>query len=255
MSRFDLSGKIALVTGGAEGIGFGCAVELAKAGADIILNDRPGSDALLPASEEIRSLGRECYAVEANVFERSGCEFLLKSALEHVPQVDILVSNPAFSQRQPFLEYEPDIFEKTIRGTLMSGFHMSQLVARHFVERAIPGKIVLISSVQSIMPYANSVAYNAAKAGLDHMAETIAVELAEYRINVNTIQPGWIETPGEHRVFGAEVIKNEGAKLPWGRLGTPEDIGLAATWLASEAADYVTGTTLKVDGGFVFKDC
>lgn len=255
MNPFDLTGKVALVTGGGEGIGNGCALELAKAGADIVLNDRPGSTTLAAAADEIRTLGRQCWALEANVFERSGCEELIASAVEQAGKIDILVSNPAYSVRQPFLEYDPENFEKTIQGTLTSGFHMSQLVARHLVERKSPGKIILISSVQGRMPYKLSVAYNAAKAGLDHMARTIAVELFPHRINVNTIQPGWIETPGEHRAFGSDVMKEAGEKLPWQRLGQPADIGMAAVWLASPASDYVTGDNIKVDGGFVFKDC
>ncbi|QDU82896.1 2-dehydro-3-deoxy-D-gluconate 5-dehydrogenase [Polystyrenella longa] len=255
MNPFDLTGKIALVTGAGEGIGNGCALELAKAGADLVLNDRPGSTTLAAAAEEVRKLGRNCWPIEANVFERVGCEELISSAIEQAGQIDILVSNPAYSKRQPFLEYDPENFDKTIQGTLTSGFHMCQLFARHLVERKSPGKIILISSVQGRMPYKLSVAYNAAKAGLDHMARTIAVELFEHKINVNTIQPGWIETPGEHRVFGSDAIKEAAETLPWKRLGQPSDIGMAAVWLASAASDYVTGDNIKVDGGFVFKEC
>ena len=123
------------------------------------------------------------------------------------------------------------------------------------LQRGGGGKIVFTSSVQALMPYARSVAYNAAKAGLNHMAETIAVELAPHRINVNVIEPGWIDTPGERKAFGEERIQQEGPKLPWGRLGTPADIGKAAVFLASDDADYVTGAILRVDGGFWFKDC
>jgi glucose 1-dehydrogenase len=99
------------------------------------------------------------------------------------------------------------------------------------------------------MPYARSVAYNAAKAGLNNMAFTIAAELYRHRINVNVIEPGWIDTPGEHETFGGEALARAGAALPWGRMGTPEDIGKAAAFLASDDADYITGTALTVDGG------
>jgi glucose 1-dehydrogenase len=132
---------------------------------------------------------------------------------------------------------------------------MSQLVARHMVERGHGGKIIFISSVHAPMPYAGSVAYNAAKAGLNHMARTIAIELAPHRINVNAIEPGWIDTPGERLVFGDEMMAREGAKLPWRRLGTPADIGKAAAFLASDDADYISSATLRVDGCFLFKDC
>ena len=131
---------------------------------------------------------------------------------------------------------------------------MSQHVARHMVERGGGGKIVFISSVHARKPYARSVAYNAAKAGLNHMAFTIAAELAPHRINVNVIEPGWIDTPGEHETFGDEAIAEAGPKLPWGRLGRPEDIGKAAVFLASDDADYITGTALLVDGGFLLRE-
>lgn len=255
MGYIDLSGKIALITGAGRGIGQGCALELAAAGADLVINDRPGNADLAITTRAVLGLGRSCVAIESDVFSRAGCERLVAETLGRVGQLDILVSNPAFGVRRPFLEYDPDEFERVIRSTLTSGFHLSQLVCRHFVERGCGGKIVFISSVQAEMPMALSGAYNAAKAGLNQMAQTAAVELAQHRINVNVIEPGWIDTPGEHVAFGAEMIRREGPKLPWGRLGTPADIGRAAAFLVSDAADYVTGAVLPVDGGFRFKDC
>jgi glucose 1-dehydrogenase len=251
----DLTGKTALITGAGQGIGKGCALELARAGADIVINDRPGSPDLEPTAAEIRELGRVCHTVESDAFSRDGCEQILKAALEAAGQVDILVSNPAYSQRCAFLEYPAETFDKTIAGTLTAGFHMSQLVARHMVERGQGGKIVFISSVQAEMPIGLCVAYGAAKAGLNHMMRTIAVELSPHRINVNAIEPGWIDTPGEHVTFSEEAFEAEGRKLPWGRIGLPSDIGKAATFLSSAEADYITGSVLPVDGLFRFKDC
>lgn len=251
----DLSGKIALVTGAGRGIGKGCALELARAGADVVINDRPGSPDLETTADEIRSLGRTCHALPADVFSREGCEEVVNDTLAAVGRIDVLISNPAFSRRSPFLEYDPDLFEQTLKGTLTAGFHMSQLVARHMVERGGGGKIVFISSVQAEMPIGLCVAYGAAKAGLNHLMRTIAVELSPHRINVNAIEPGWIDTPGEHVTFSEETIAAEGQRLPWGRLGLPKDIGKAAVFLSSDDADYVTGTVLPVDGCFRFKDC
>lgn len=250
----DLSGKIALVTGGALGIGHGCALELARAGADLVINDRPGSPDLQNAAEEIRALGRQCTTIEADIFTRPGCESLLRRALESIDRIDILVSNPAFGKRAAFLEFDPDDFDRVVDATLKAGFHMSQLTARHMVERGGGGKIIFISSVHAQMPYARNVAYNAAKLGLNNMARTIATELSRHRINVNAIEPGWIDTPNERKVFSADVIAKESAKLPWGRMGLPAEIGYAATFLASDAADYITGAVLTVDGGLRFKD-
>ena len=251
----SLLGKVALITGAGRGIGKGCALQLARRGADVIINDRPGSPDLEKTAVEIRSLGKDCRAVEADVFSRAGCEQLLHAALEFHPRIDILISNPAWSRRAPFLEYPPEEFTNTINGTLTSGFHMSQLVARHMVSRGGGGKIVFISSVQAEMPISHCVAYGAAKAGLNHMMRTISVELAPHRINVNAIEPGWIDTPGEHDTFSDETIAAQGQRLPWGRLGLPEDIGNAAAFLVSADADYITGTVLPVDGNFRFKDC
>ncbi|MCB1204594.1 MAG: SDR family oxidoreductase, partial [Verrucomicrobiae bacterium] len=123
-----LSGKIALVTGAGRGIGKGCALELAHAGANLVLNDRPGSPDLLSTGEEIRALGRQCWTIESDIFSRVGCEALVVAALAEAGRLDVLVSNPAFSRRGDFLDYDPDLFEKTLQGTLTSGFHLSQLV-------------------------------------------------------------------------------------------------------------------------------
>ncbi len=174
-------------------------------------------------------------------------------AIEIFGGIDILVSNPAYSRRGDFLDYPPETFHRVLQGTLTGGFYMSQLVANHMVERNAGGKIVFISSVHAQVPYARSVAYNAAKAGLNQMAFTIAAELARYRINVNVIEPGWIDTPGEEETFGRDAIQHAAPTLPWGRLGTPRDIGRAAIFLASDDADYITGTSLRVDGGFLLR--
>ena len=251
----NLSGNQALVTGAGRGIGKGCAVEMARRGADVVINDRPASPDVVNTAEEIRALGRNCTIVEADVFARAECELLVASAIKAAGRIDILVSNPAASLRCDFLDYDPNDFENVINGALTSGFHMSQLVARHMVERGSGGKVVFISSVHALMPYARSVAYNAAKAAVNHMARTLAAELAKHRINVNAIEPGWIDTPGERETFGEKRMQEQAAKLPWGRLGTPEDIGKAAAFLCSDDADYITGTVLRVDGGFVLKDC
>lgn len=249
-----LDGKIALVTGSGRGIGRGCALELARAGAKIIINDRPGKTDAQETMIMIRNLGQDSILLEADIFSRSECETLVTRAISQFGRIDILVSNPAYNVRQPFLDYEPALFEKVIQGTLTSGFHMSQLVARHMVERGSGGKIVFISSVHALVPYPRSVAYNAAKAGLNHLARTIAVELSPQRINVNIIEPGWIDTPGEHETFGTPFMNEKGGQLPWGRFGTPSDIGQAAVFLASSDADYLTGSILRVDGGLVYKD-
>lgn len=248
-----LDGKCALVTGAARGIGRGCALELARAGANVAVNDRSRTPQAEAVVAEIQSMGRQAVLATGDVFERASCENVVAQALADLGRIDILISNPAFSRRGDFLDYDPDLFAKTLEGTLAGGFHMSQLVARHMVERGGGGKIVFISSVHARIPYVRAVAYNAAKSGLNHMALTVAAELAPHRINVNVIEPGWIDTPGEHETFGSEAIAQTAPSLPWGRLGTPQDIGKAAVFLCSDDADYITGASLLVDGGFCLR--
>jgi len=248
-----LPGKKALVTGSARGIGRGCALELARAGADVIINDYRRSNLAESTAAEVRALGRQAAVVEGDVFHRPSCEAVVAGALEAFGRIDIFVSNPAKSVRAVFLDYDAGTFEQVLQGTLVGGFHMSQLVARHMVGRGGGGKIIFISSVHTRLPFTRSVAYNAGKAGLNHMAFTIANELLRHRINVNVIEPGWIDTPGEHETFGDAFMEKAAPTMPWGRLGTPADIGKAAVFLASDDADYITGTTLLVDGGFHFR--
>jgi glucose 1-dehydrogenase len=246
----NLSGKIALVTGAARGIGRGCAVALARAGADVAINDRTETDDLRSVAAEIESLGRRAVVVAGDAFDRGSCERIAAGAIEGLGRLDILVSVPAYSRRSAFLDCPPELFTRTLEGTLAAGFWMSQLVARHMVARGGRGKILFISSVQARMVHVGCAPYAAAKAGLNQMAFTIAAELAPHRINVNVIEPGWIDTPGERETFGDAAIAEHAPSMPWGRLGTPDDIGHAAAFLASDDADYVTGTVLRVDGGY-----
>jgi len=253
-----LQGKVALVTGAGRGIGWGCAEALVQAGASVVVNDRPQSPDLSKAVESLRATAQspdQVHGVEADVFSREGCEQVLAEVLDKFQRIDILVSNPAFSRRSPFLEYSAEDFDRTIQGALTSGFHMSQLVARQMVQQGDGGKIVFISSVQAQVPLANTVAYAAAKAGLKHMANAIAVELAEHQINVNTVEPGWTDTPGERASFGEEAVDQGAALMPMKRLATTQDIGRAAAFLCSPAADYISGVHLPVDGLFRYKDC
>ncbi|MDF1756368.1 MAG: SDR family oxidoreductase [Verrucomicrobiales bacterium] len=250
-----LKGKTAIVTGSSQGIGLGCAIELAKEGADIVLNDRPGSEILADAVKQIESFGVAAHGVEADAYTREGAERITSAAMERFEKIDILVSVPGFNIRDSFLDYDPDNFEKVISGVLTAGFHMSQLAARQMVARGEGGKIVFISSVLAEIANARCLAYTTGKAGLNQMMKLIAVEMFEHRINVNAIEPGWIDTPGERISYDDETLMAEGRKLPWGRMGQPEDIGKAAAFLASDDADYITGVTLPVDGGYKLRHC
>ena len=225
-----------------------------KPARDLILNDRPGSEQLAQTAEQIRSLGRKCWTLPADVFSGEGRSGLVREAVQHAGAIDILISNPAYGKRGRLIDFSADDFDKVVDATFKSGFHVSQAVARHLVGRGSGGKILFISSVHAVMPVERNAPYGAAKAALNHLTQSMAVELFSQRINVNAIEPGWIDTPGERTSYCDEVIKTAGRSLPWGRIGTPADVGRAAVFLVSDAADYITGAVLPVDGGYRFKD-
>jgi glucose 1-dehydrogenase len=249
----DLSGKVALITGASRGIGRGCAEQMARCGADVAINYRSHPDEADEVADVVRSLGGRAATFGADVSNRTAVDAMVAGAAQQLGRVDIVVANAYYSKRQPFLELDVEGVRRTLDVTLMGAFHVAQAGARQMVQQGGGGSILFISSVLSFMPFATSMPYNAAKAGMNHMANTIAAEMAEHRVRVNVIQPGWTDTPGE-RQFTTEEQMREGAKnLPWKRLGTAEDLGKAAAFLASDDADYITGATLKVDGGMTLQ--
>lgn len=246
-----LEDRVAIVTGGARGIGGGTAVELAREGADVaILDIRPEADAAA-VREEIAGLGRRCYYAQGDVTDQASDARFVEETVKRLGRVDILVNNTGRGARAPFLEADVAHAHSVFDVTFWAGFYMTQLAARQMVKQGEGGSVVFISSVHSYRPYANASSYNAAKAAVNHLAATLALELAPHRIRVNWIEPGWIDTPGEHEHFGKEMIEREGPKLLWGRLGQPAEIGRGVVFLASSEASYVTGTGLRIDGGFV----
>ena len=248
----DLQGKTALITGSSRGIGKGCALEMARAGADVCVNYRSHGDEAEAVADEVRAMGRRALVVQADVADRAAVDGMVAAVVEEFGHVDIAVPNAYYSHRAPFLELEVAEVERTLDVTLWGAFHVAQASARQMVAQGDGGCLLFISSVLSFIPFATSAPYNTAKAGMNHMAATIANELTSHRIRVNVIQPGWIDTPGERQFTAEEVMQEEGKKLPWGRLGTSEELGKAAAFLCSDAADYITGAELRVDGGFWF---
>lgn len=250
----NLAGKVALVTGAKQGIGKGCALELARAGADVAVNDLSDAHAAGQVAEEIRSMGRRAAVTLADVSNRQAVEAMIEEAVRQLGRLDILVANAAFSMRKPFLELTPKDMEDTLAVTLWGVFHSCQLAARQMVSQNQGGSIVVISSVHALLPIRNALPYNTAKAGVNHMARSMANELVPYRIRVNAIEPGWTDTPGERKFMSEEEIRSRGKLLPFGRMATPEEIGKGAAFLASDDAGYITGSILRIDGGFVFPD-
>jgi len=247
-----LANKVAIVTGSGRGIGRAAALELARNGADVVVNDLPRSETAEAVVREIQGLGRRALFFPGDVADRQRDQEMIDTAVRELGRVDILVNNAAFSARGAFLDLEPAEVERTWGVILWGAFHASQFAARQMVKQGEGGSIVMISSVHAYRPYALSTAYNAAKAGLNHMARTWAVELAGHRIRVNVIEPGWIDTPGERKFLSDDEIRERGKALLMRRLGTPEEIAKGVLYPVSpEDSSYVTGTCLRIDGGYV----
>ena len=253
MQRF--TGKIALITGAARGIGRGVAWSLAQEGANLVINDwQPGEEAKSLA-QAVRDRGQEALILPADVSDRAAMATMFATAVAQFGRLDVVVANPAASVRELVIEAEWPHILRTLEVAQFGVFHTCQLAAQQMVKQEpnplSRGKIIIISSVHQEVPVPGSAGYNMAKAAINHLGRTMAAELAEHRINVNIINPGWIDTPGERSYYTEEQIQESGKLLPWGRIGTPEDIGKAVAFLASDDADYITGSTLRVDGGYV----
>lgn len=253
MGRF--SGKVALVTGAARGIGRGVALALAADGADVVVNDVAHRDEAEAVAAEIVEMGRQALVWMADVADRTAVSTMIAATVNHFGQLDIAVANAAVSVRELVVDAKWENVRRTIEVAQFGVFHTCQMAAQQMVEQELNGrsrgKIVMIGSVHQELAVPRSAAYNMAKAAINHLGRTMAAELAEHRINVNVVNPGWIETPGELAYFTPEDIAQAGKRVPWGRIGQPEDIAQAVAFLASDAADYVTGAALRVDGGFV----
>jgi glucose 1-dehydrogenase len=247
-----LEGKVALVTGAARGIGRGVALCLAEEGADIVVNDlkTAAGEGARGTVQEIEALGRRALAFDADISNREQVAALFAAGVAHFGHIDVVVANAAFSIRQPVIEAQWEHVLRTLEVTQFGAFHTCQAAAQQMVKQGGGGKIVIIGSILGEIPFPNSAAYNMAKAAINQLGRTLATELAVHRINVNVINPGYIDTPGERAFATEEQIAQAARSLPWGRLGTPHDIGRAVAFLASADADYITGTALVVDGGY-----
>jgi glucose 1-dehydrogenase len=250
VQRFE--GKVALVTGAARGIGHGVALCLAEEGADIIVNDLPAAEGLgaRRTVREIEALGRQALAYDADISDRDQVAGLFAAGVARFGHIDVVVANAAFSIREPVVEARWEHVLRTLEVTQFGVFHTCQAAAQQMVKQGGGGKIVIIGSILGEIPFLNSSAYNMAKAAVNHLGRSLAAELAAQHINVNVINPGYIDTPGERKFATEEQIAEAARKLPWGRLGTPHDIGRAVAFLASADADYITGSALVVDGGY-----
>jgi glucose 1-dehydrogenase len=242
----SLHGKVALVTGAARGIGQAIAIELASRGSAVVVCDVLDAGDTLAA---IKAHGTSALSLRTDVGNRHSVEQAFAAIEAEFGCLDILVNNAVRSIRKPLVDLTVEDVEQTLAVALWGVFHCSQLAARMMIAGRRPGNIVMISSVLAHIPYATSSSYNGAKAAVNQMARTWALELAPQGIRVNILEPGWVDTPGERSFATDAQLQTEGGKLPLGRLGRPGEIAKAVAFLVSEEASYITGSTLRVDGG------
>jgi glucose 1-dehydrogenase len=246
----SLDGRVAVVTGGARGIGQATAAELARSGADVVFCDICKQEQAEETLALIRGFQRRAQFIRADVGNRSEVDEMFRQIVNEFGQMDILVNNAATNTRKPLLELAIEDVQRVWSVALWGVFHCSQVAAREMARRQ-KGSIIVISSVHAVQPFPNNTAYNGAKAAVNQMARTWAAELIGAGIRVNVVEPGWTDTPGERTLYSEEQIQQEGSKLPMGRLASASEIANAVRFLVSDDAAYITGTCVRVDGGLL----
>jgi NAD(P)-dependent dehydrogenase (short-subunit alcohol dehydrogenase family) len=239
--------KVAIITGAKQGIGFGIALVLAKEGCNIVVSDIDQAGAESSAAE-IAKLGVQTLAVACDVSKKENVDNLIAETIKKFGKLDILVNNAGIYPYKAFSDMTESDWDKVMDVNLKSVFLCSQATAK---EMKAGGKIVNISSIASLVGFDNLTHYCASKGGINGFTRALALELASKKINVNAVAPGAIETPGSTVTMTDEAKKGTLALIPWGRMGSVEDIGQAVAFLASEKADYITGQVLVVDGGWI----
>ena len=250
LQSFDLTGKVALVTGCSQGIGFGLATALAQAGADIIGVSRSlAQDGEL--ADVIAGLGRKFTAYQCDFANRDDLKSFIKTVKANHPTIDILVNNAGTIRRSPAVQHTDEEWDFIIELDLSSQFILSREIGRDMVDRGY-GKIVFTASLMSFQGGLNHPSYVAAKGGVSQLVKALSNEWAGHGVNVNAIAPGYINTDQTQALRddpkrGAEIM----TRMPAGRWGTPEDLAGALVLLCSSASDYISGTTVAVDGGWL----
>ncbi|UCF96919.1 MAG: SDR family oxidoreductase [Spirochaetaceae bacterium] len=254
-----LTGQKALVTGASKGIGEGVAVALAQAGADVLLNYFSDPEGAEKTAEKVRKAGRQALVVQADVAVEEEVQSMVARMIEAFGRIDILINNSGIQLNAPFDKMTLAQWQRVIDINLTGQFLCAREAVRVFKRQGIDksisyamGKIIHISSVHDIIPWAGHVNYAAAKGGIMLLMKSIAQELAPLRIRVNSISPGAIRTPMNlEKLTTPESYRDLLSLIPYKRLGEAEDVGRAAVWLASDDSDYVHGAVLYVDGGMV----
>jgi len=252
-----LQGQTAIVTGASSGIGQAIAVALAESGANVTVNYHSDESGAKETEARIEAVSGNCILVKGDIGKEHDVNRLFYQTKEAFGDLHILISNAGIQKDSPFLEMSYADWDAVIKTNLYGAFMAANAAAKAFVGQEpdeevskAAGKIVFISSVHDKIPWSGRVNYATSKGGTKMMMQSIAQELAPYKIRVNSISPGAIETPiNEDQRDDEEEVKQMLAKIPYGRIGQPEEIGKAVSWLVSDDADYVTGATLYIDGG------
>lgn len=244
-----LDNKVAIVTGSSRGIGKAVAVELAKAGAKVVINYAGNLAAAQQVLATIQENGGQGIIVQADVAQPDQVDQLMKKAMEAYGKVDILVNNAGITRDNLLLRMKEEDWDTVLNTNLKGIFLCTKAVARIMMKQK-SGRIINMTSVVGVMGNAGQSNYAAAKAGVIGFTKSMAKELASRGITVNAIAPGFITTDMTS-VLTEQVKKDLAATIPLGRLGTPEDVAATVLFLASEQANYITGQTLHVDGGMV----
>lgn len=253
-SKFELTGKVALITGGGRGIGQAIAMAYAQAGAHVVVSARTKTE-IDEVAATIKGKGGKALAVKGDVLVAADVEAMVNAAKAEFGGIDILVNNAGGgSVIKPFLELPEADFDLHLARNLKSTMLCSQIAGRVMAAGGRGGAMVNISSVMGMGPHPLRTPYSAAKAGVIALTQTLSVELAPHKIRVNAISPGFIEVERFFKQFPNYATTVRPARLmqvPLGRMGVPEDVGDLATFLASDAASYITGQTIRLDGGLV----
>ncbi|SMQ17757.1 glucose 1-dehydrogenase [Streptomyces sp. Ag82_O1-12] len=252
-----LRGQKALVTGANSGIGKATAIGLGRAGADVVVNYVAGREEAEKVVEEIASFGVRAAAYEADVSDEGQVAAMTQRMVEEFGTIDILVANAGLQRDAPLTEMTRAQWQKVLDVNLTGQFLCAREATKEFLRRGVvpevsraAGKIICMSSVHQLIPWAGHVNYASSKGGVQMMMETLAQELAPKKIRVNAIAPGAIKTPINRSAWETPDAERDLLRLiPYDRVGAPEDIAHAAVGLASDLMDYVVGTTLYVDGG------
>ena len=245
----SFEGKNALVTGASQGIGRAVALELAQGGANVTVNCRSGIEKANEVAEEIRAIGCRALVSQTDVSDQSGVEAMVADTVKEFGSLDVYVSNAAYSDRQVMVDADMEGFQRTINVTMWGAFYGVRAASQQMLKQDSGGAITVVSSPHAIFAIPTSMAYNMAKAAIDHMVRTAAIELVSRGIRVNTFHPGWIDTPGERKFFTEEQLLKGGRNLPMGRLGTSEEMARGIAFTLSDDAAYMTGSIMTMDGG------